>query len=782
MTVWSHLPTIFNQRYVLRFAGLTALCVALITTLLFAVSSSAAPGINKTISFQGRLLDSSGEVVPDGYYNVQFKIYQDGTGTAVGNPGGTLKWTETYINDGSPTGAVQVVNGFMSVNLGSITPFGTSVDWNQDTLWLSMNVAGSSASCTSFDAGACEADGEMLPMKRLTASPYAMNAGAVNGKTADNFVQLAQGVQTDASTNTSSIYINKTGSGHLLQLQSGGNDAFTVTNAGDLMLGNAANHSIFINTAGASTDGRQLAISGGNGGSGTGTTGGTLSLQGGNAGGTNGNSGSVQIDAGAKTGTGNYGYISIGATNAGTINVGSNSSALTQDINIGTNNTSGSTSNIVIGAGGSATGGTTTIQAKDGITIATNGTTRATFSGTDNIAYFGNGESAASPNDYTIQGTNSSTTGVSGGSLSLQGGNATAGDADGGNITISGGSGNGTGTNGVVVMTTPTFSTISNDANCYTGGSVVASSCSVAASTVNNASAVIVGFSAADQTASLPDPTNTTPGRIFYVTAANTSENFILSINGGGSGNEVVMRANTTASLLWNGSDWTSSSSATTPTTIGQAATAPTDAPLGSMYYDTTIGKVQCYEADGWGACGSSPDSFITLSPEYTNAVTNGAGIGTMSSDLCSDTLNINDGSSAQPTICSTNETYNFYQWTSAETSSQEKSVYVTYQLPSTFDEFVSGSTSLMGRTDSSDSSVTYQVYRNDGAGLTACGSAQSVSSGIQTSWQQAVVSANDPALCGFDPGDSIVFKITMAAANDANAYVSNLNFTFSNQ
>ena len=98
MNVWCHFSTIFSQRRTLQIAGLLMLSVALITTLFLSVVTNAAPGINKTISFQGRLLSTQGTPVPDGYYNIQFKIYQDGSGTTAGNPNGTLKWTETRIN------------------------------------------------------------------------------------------------------------------------------------------------------------------------------------------------------------------------------------------------------------------------------------------------------------------------------------------------------------------------------------------------------------------------------------------------------------------------------------------------------------------------------------------------------------------------------------------------------------------------------------------------------------------------------------------------------------
>lgn len=811
--MWCHLSTGIGLRRSLRFVALALLFVALTTTLLFAHVTHAANGTTKTINFQGRLQTAAGAVVADGHYNMQFKIYQDGAGTAAGNPGGSLKWTESYVNNNADSG-IEVRNGFFSVSLGSTNPFGTSVDWDQDTLFLSMNVAGSAAACTTFGSAPCSADGEMLPMKRITATPYAINSGMLAGKTADNFLQLAQGVQTDASTNTSSIHINKTGSGNLIQLQNTATDVFTVKNEGDLELGSNADKKISIADSIADTDGKELAVVGGAGGSGAGSTGGDLSLQGGAAGGTNGNGGNVEINAGAKTGTGIDGSISIGASNTSSIAIGSTSGAINQDVSVGTNNTAGSSTNVIVGSGGSAASGDTTVQAKDSVTIKTDGITRATFDDSDTV-YFGNGVTAAAPNDFTLQATGSSTTGVNGGSLAIQGGDATAGDANGGNVTLAGGSGSGTGASGLVVINTPTFSTVTNDANCYAGGSPVASSCTVSSSTVNNAAAVIIGFSAASQTATLPDPTITTAGRVMYVTAAAGSQDFTLAFNGGGAGNQIAMHENATASLLWNGSDWTSTSATTTATPFsingssaggtpnvqigdGEATGAPTlftvdkaasppivtdDSLLGSMYYDTTIGKLQCYEAKGWGSCGSSPDTFVTLSPEYSNTVTNGNGIGTMTTDLCSDTLNINDGSSAQPTICGSNETYNFYNWTSAQGSAQTKSLYVTYKLPSTFKEFAAGSTSLMGRTDNSDSTVSYQVYRNrPGSGLTPCGSTMSVSTGSQSSWQTKTASGSeDPSACSFAAGDSVVFKVNMIAANNANAYIANLGFTYSN-
>lgn len=1023
--MWATILTIFKRRRNLRTAGLLALCVALITTLLFDVSSYAAPGINQRISFQGRLQYATGGVVADGFYNMQFKIYQDGTKTS----GGTLEWTETYVNDNNDEG-VEVKNGYFSVELGSNNPFGNQVDWNQDTLWLTMNVAGSSDNCTTFNNGACIADGEMNPRQRFTSTPYSLNSGALQGKTADNFIQLAQGLQEDASFNTS-VAINKTGIGNFFELQNAGADVLTIEQDGDLIFGSETDHNIVVDQSANDTAGKNLNVQAGTGGNGDGANGGTLILQGGQAGGTNGSGGWVSINAGSGNGTGNDGTILVGEYTTGTINIGTLSEVRNQTINVGANNTAGSTTNVTVGSGGNATGGTTTVQSKDNTTIKTNGVDRATFDTSGNLI-LGNGVSNATPDDFRIQGTASSATGVSGGTLTIQGGGATTGNANGGNLVLKGGSAAGTGQEGMVVIDTPAYTMASTQSS--------ASDVNITQSNIDGFGVVTLNATATnvDFTLGAPSLGASAAGRILYVTAANGSSNFMLHANvGGGAGVEqsIPMKQNTTATLIWSGSLWTVAGSASggslqsaydnsvqstgnaeiitantasgdgfairqnststtntsilsvqsagatplfsvnslkqyelatnpgaetaglsanefpentwknsddfwddpedpwdsvvtryttagnniasgsasvkveatnaaytgarnqlnstltpgveynvslkarsdsgtlsdfsiyyfpggahgepwiwctnttvtstawttincsftatsaanannqifiTPNsetgvfyiddlsisranaisnvqiggdtaatdstflTLGKNAGSPADgrdALLGSMYYDTTIGKVQCYEEDGWGNCGEAPDTFVTLTPEFSGAVMNGSSLGTMTSDICSDDLDINDATNG-PQICDTNETYNFYNWTSAETSAQTKSVYVNYLLPSTFKEFVQGSTSLLGRRDASTANVSYQVYHSDNGNLTPCGSAVTVTSSNNV-WQTgAATGTSDPFDCGatnFKAGDSIVIRINMSAEDDANAYVSNLRFIYSN-
>ena len=243
--------------------------------------AAAAVGINQQINFQGRLLTASGAVVPDGVYNMRFKIYQDGTGcvsTGSSPCGGTLKWTETWQNSNSQ--GIVVKNGYFSLALGSITAFASNVDWNQDTLWLSTDIAGTGAGASPTY------DGEMLPFKRLSAAPYALqalNSGKLGGLASGQYVQLAQGIQADSSTTQPSIGINKTaGTQNLITLQSSGTDVFDVTSTGNLQFGNNADKTINVATAASGNSGNKLIVQGGSG-NGTDKNGGDLVLQGGNS-------------------------------------------------------------------------------------------------------------------------------------------------------------------------------------------------------------------------------------------------------------------------------------------------------------------------------------------------------------------------------------------------------------------------------------------------------------------------------------------------------------------
>lgn len=222
-------------------------------------SVQAVAGINQQVNFQARLLNAQGATVPDGNYNIQFKIYRDGDGDK-NTADETLLWTEEWLNQAG--NGVVVKNGYLSVYLGKINTALGSVDFNQDTMWLSLNVGNTNGSCTPFTG--CGGDGEMNPYKRFASSPYAMNAGKLSGLTSNQFVQLSQGVQADSST-ASSIFLNKTGaSGNIIQLQKAAGDVFIVGNAGNTSINTNSTAALIVqngnNAFGVDTTNTKVAI------------------------------------------------------------------------------------------------------------------------------------------------------------------------------------------------------------------------------------------------------------------------------------------------------------------------------------------------------------------------------------------------------------------------------------------------------------------------------------------------------------------------------------------
>jgi len=772
MNVWCHFSTIFNQRRALQIVGLFTLCVALITTLFLSVVTNAAPGVNQTLSFQGRLLNAQGTPVPDGYYNIQFKIYQDGSGTTAGNPDGTLEWTETRINNGGNNG-VLVKNGYMSVDLGSQTPFGNSVDWNQDTLWLSMNIAGSSSVCTTFGSAPCLADGEMLPMKRLTSTPYSMNSAKLEGKSASDFIQ------NGTSQQTGNFNISGTGTATTLQ----GNTSVlaplfdTSVAAGVLSIGTVNANEINIGTnvygqdinIGTSANGiKNLTLGSKASNSSTVIQGGNLGVRVETSGGFAVRNNQSSVDTLLIESNGNA---SVNLVDSAGFSIKNTSDQSLLSINNNGAITTDSNSLLTVNGGavfnqGLTIQGSTTYRTPGGYDMNTAiGIASYDVPQFSSIFAFGlPASSAATARGMLVADAR---TGPH---------QATIGILSPDENQIMGLSYNGSNSTGYLTNTGNTLALQGGGLDLLTA--------------TNNGGQARVGIG-----------NNASSGYSLDVTgAANVSDNY--SINGvsvlnntglnfsGASTSTISSASGQVLQLSGDGGVRIGDGQASGQPTLltvdksGATPTATGDDVLGSMYYDTTLGKLQCYEADGWGACSSSPDNFITLSPEYTNAVTNGTGAGEMTSDICSDALNLNDGTSSQPTICGTNETYNFYKWTTTENSAQTKDIYVTYQLPSNFTGFVDGSTSLVGRTDDAASSVNYRVYKNTGSGLVACGSAVSVSTGAQTTWQKATATGSaDPANCSFTANDSVVFKISLSAeytTQATNAYASTLSFAFS--
>ncbi len=185
---------LFGRTLRLGFLGVFAVCAwAIFITCISPLKTDAAT--SSTVNFQARLENLSGNIASDGTYNVEFKLYNtsSSSGSSQGSCTGDASclWYEDYLVSASH--GVQVVNGYLTVNLGTYNSFPTNMNWNQQ-LWLTMRIGGT-GSTPSWDI-------EMNPRLLLTATPYSFQAGQLSETIGSNTETL-----TLPSTLSSSITI-----------------------------------------------------------------------------------------------------------------------------------------------------------------------------------------------------------------------------------------------------------------------------------------------------------------------------------------------------------------------------------------------------------------------------------------------------------------------------------------------------------------------------------------------------------------------------------------------
>jgi hypothetical protein len=225
---------------------ISATLLSPILNLQSIVTPQASAATSNQLNFQGRLLTSTGGLVPDGTYNMEFNLYYQSTG-------GSSQWTEDRLN--TNTQGVTVKNGYFSVYLGQYDSFPV-LDWSED-LYLGMTIRGSGScawgSCTPTDS-------EMTPRFKLTSVPYAFRAANVASSstnaasTNSDGVSITTGNASGVTSNSGNITIDTgmaTGTAGQILLgtnnSSGltlGRSGVTTTNAGaltvsQLLTGNA---------------------------------------------------------------------------------------------------------------------------------------------------------------------------------------------------------------------------------------------------------------------------------------------------------------------------------------------------------------------------------------------------------------------------------------------------------------------------------------------------------------------------------------------------------------
>ena len=145
MTGDKKLSLSWHASVVIFLVALTSLFGFLLNAFSVNQANAAIP---TTLGYQGRLKNASGTALT-GTYNFIFRMYASSTG-------GVPVWNETQ--------SVSVDQSFFAVQLGAVTPFPATLDFNQP-LYVTTEVAG---------------DGEMAPRVPINSVAYAYTSGGVN--------------------------------------------------------------------------------------------------------------------------------------------------------------------------------------------------------------------------------------------------------------------------------------------------------------------------------------------------------------------------------------------------------------------------------------------------------------------------------------------------------------------------------------------------------------------------------------------------------------------------
>lgn len=131
------------------------------------------------MNFQGRLTDSTGNIKPNGSYNMKLRLYTVSSG-------GSTVWTEDRLVSASQ--GVTVTNGLFSIKLGDITTLPASL-FASGELYLEVELP---TPATATSSSPSWTEGAMTPRNQMATSAYAYNAETLDGLDSAAFAQLDQ--------------------------------------------------------------------------------------------------------------------------------------------------------------------------------------------------------------------------------------------------------------------------------------------------------------------------------------------------------------------------------------------------------------------------------------------------------------------------------------------------------------------------------------------------------------------------------------------------------------
>jgi len=160
---------------------------ALLVTILSAQPSYAVTTVPAKMNFQGRLTNSSGNIMANGTYNMKLRLFSAASG-------GSSLWNEDRLV--SASNGITVTNGLFSLRMGDVTSIPTSL-FASGNLYLEVELP---TPATATSASPVWTEGAMTPRNVIATSAYAFNTETLDGLDSAAFAQIG-GNNTFTGTN-----------------------------------------------------------------------------------------------------------------------------------------------------------------------------------------------------------------------------------------------------------------------------------------------------------------------------------------------------------------------------------------------------------------------------------------------------------------------------------------------------------------------------------------------------------------------------------------------------
>ncbi len=167
-----------------------AVSVALFAMIFMNTNAHAVTTVPTKMNFQGKATDSSGNVLPNGTYNMRLRIYDADTA-------GTLLWSSDRLV--SAAEGVQVTNGLFSIQLGRLVPLDSTLFDGSNELFFEVELP---TPATATSSSPVWTEGPLSPRGQLAASAFSYNSDLLDGLDSADFGQLSSDNAFTGSTNS----------------------------------------------------------------------------------------------------------------------------------------------------------------------------------------------------------------------------------------------------------------------------------------------------------------------------------------------------------------------------------------------------------------------------------------------------------------------------------------------------------------------------------------------------------------------------------------------------